>query len=72
VVKVADPLLRGFTRVFKRQCNTLAMIALKPRIPDDLWPWLKLQNGNVVFNADYAGQHFKEIEGSGLTARPKE
>jgi SAM-dependent methyltransferase len=72
VVKVADPLLRGFTRVFKRQCNTLAMIALKPRIPDDLWPWLKLQNGSVVFNADYAGQHFKQIEGTGLSARPKE
>jgi SAM-dependent methyltransferase len=72
VIRVADPLLRGFTRVFKKQCNTLAMIALKPRIPDDLWPWLKLDKGRVVFNVAYAGQHFKEIEGSGLSARPKE
>jgi SAM-dependent methyltransferase len=71
-IKVADPLLRGYTRVFKRQCNTLAMIALKPRIPDDLWPWLRLQNGKVVFDTEYAGQHFKEIEGSGLSARPRE
>jgi SAM-dependent methyltransferase len=72
VIKVADPLLRAFTRVFKRQCNTIAMVALEPRIPEDLWPWLKLQNGDVVFNRDYAGQHFKEIEGSGLSARPRE
>ena len=59
VVRATDPLLRGFTRVFRKQCNTMAMIALKPRIPEDLWPWLKLENGEVVLNREYAGRHFK-------------
>jgi ubiquinone/menaquinone biosynthesis C-methylase UbiE len=59
VIRAADPLLRGFTRIFRKQCNTMAMIALKPRIPEDLWPWLKLQNGRVLLNPEYAGRRFK-------------
>src|SRR5215211_480663 len=72
VIKTADPVLRGVTRVFKKQCNTMAMVALKPRIPEDLWPWLKVDNSGIAFAREYAGQHFKEIEGSGLAARPRE
>jgi SAM-dependent methyltransferase len=72
VIRVADPLLRGMTRVFKRQCNTLAMVALKPRIPEDLWPWLTVEDGQIVFNRRYADRHYKEIEGSGLSARPRD
>jgi len=72
VIKATDPVLRGLTRVFKKQRNTLAMVALKPRVPQDLWPWLKVEDGGVAFARDYAGQHFKEIEGSGLSARPRE
>jgi len=72
VIKVADPLLRGLTRVFKKQCNTMAMVALKPRVPDDLWPWLKAEDGGVAFAREYANHHFKEIEGSGLSARPRD
>ena len=72
VIRVVDPVLRGFTRVFKKQCNTLAMIALKPTVPDDLWPWLKLEDGTVVFDRRYADRHFRDIEGSGLSARPRD
>jgi SAM-dependent methyltransferase len=72
VIKATDPVLRGLTRVFKKQCNTMAMVALKPRIPHDLWPWLKVEDGGIAFAREYAGQHFKEIEGSRLSARPRE
>jgi SAM-dependent methyltransferase len=72
VIKATDGVLRGLTRVFKKQCNTMAMVALKPRIPEDLWPWLKSENGGVTFAREYAGEHFREIEGSGLSARPRE
>jgi SAM-dependent methyltransferase len=72
VIKATDPIVRGMTRVFKKQCNTMAMVALKPRVPDDLWPWLKVDNGEVAFAREYAGEHFKDIEGSGLSARPRE
>jgi SAM-dependent methyltransferase len=72
VIKASDLVLRGLTRVFKKQCNTLAMVALKPRVPDDLWPWLKVENGGISFAREYARRHFKEIEGSGLEARPRD
>jgi SAM-dependent methyltransferase len=72
VIKATDPLLRGLTRAFKKQRNTMAMVALKPRTPHDLWPWLKVENGGVAFAREYAGQHFKEIEGTRLSARPRE
>jgi SAM-dependent methyltransferase len=71
VIMIADPFIRGLTRVFKKQCNTLAMVALKPRIPDDLWPWLKLEGDEIVFDPVYADQHFEPIEGSRLSAHPR-
>ena len=71
VIRASDLGLRGLTRVFKKQCNTIAMVALKPRVPEDLWPWLKVDNGRIGFSRDYAGEHFKEIEGCGLSARPR-
>jgi SAM-dependent methyltransferase len=61
-VRIVDPLARGMTRVFKKQCNTLAMVVLKPVIPRDLWPWLTLEGGEVVFNVAYADRHFEPIE----------
>jgi SAM-dependent methyltransferase len=60
VTRAAEPVLRAFTRVFRKQCNALAMVALKPRVPDDLWPWLAVERGQVVFNRAYARQRFKE------------
>jgi SAM-dependent methyltransferase len=33
--------------IAKRQGNSFAMIALRPDIPDDLWPWLQCSNGQV-------------------------
>lgn len=32
-------------RVARRQGNSFAMIAVKPQLPDDLWPWLALDDG---------------------------
>ena len=71
IIMIGDPFIRLLTRVFKKQCNTLAMVAVKPRVPADLWPWLKLQGDEIVFDPAYAGQHFEPIEGSRLSARPR-
>jgi SAM-dependent methyltransferase len=62
VVRVVDPVIRGFTHVFKKQCNTLAMVVLKPAIPRDLWPWLRLEGDEVVFNPAYADRHYEPVE----------
>ena len=61
-VRIVDPLVQALTRVFKKQCNTLAMVVLKPVIPRDLWPWLTVEGGEVVFNAAYADRHFEPID----------
>jgi SAM-dependent methyltransferase len=63
-VRIVDPILRVLTRVFRKQCNTLAMIALKPPIPDGLWPWLKFERGKIVFNREYARERFRGGGGS--------
>lgn len=62
LVRVFDPLVRGVTRVFKKQCNTLAMVVLKPAVPRDLWPWLRLEGDEVVFNPAYADRHFEPVD----------
>ena len=58
VIKAADPFLKLFTVLFKKQCNSFAMVALKPGIPDAMWPWLKMEHGEIVFNTVYAREHF--------------
>ncbi len=57
-VRIGEPFVKLFTRIFKRQCNSFAMIALKPRLPDDLWPWLELKDGAITFKRDYARKKF--------------
>jgi hypothetical protein len=54
VLKLTEPALGLLTRVFKKQCNSFGMVALKPEMPDDLWPWLTLDEGRARFNRAYA------------------
>jgi SAM-dependent methyltransferase len=59
IVQLTEPVLRALTRIFRKQCNSFAMVALKPSIPEELWPWLTGNEGQVHFNRDYAEAHFK-------------
>jgi len=56
VIKLAYFPLRLALRVFKKQCNTLAMVATKP---SRLWPWLKKEDGRTVIDLDYARERFR-------------
>lgn len=56
VILLADIPLRLLLRVFKRQRNTLAMIATKPT---QLHPWLNDTDGTVSFDRSYAADRFK-------------
>lgn len=55
--RLAGRLLRPATFVFerglKKQCNDFAMLALRPRLPDDLWPWLQMNGDEVDLNHEY-------------------
>jgi SAM-dependent methyltransferase len=46
LLKVADPLMRLFTAIFKKQCNSIAMVATRP---ETLWPWLEQVDGDLEF-----------------------
>lgn len=68
VIRLAEIPLRIALRVFKKQCNTLAMVAAKP---DRLWPWLKKESGRITFNRQYAEDRFKVPDDAGdPTASP--
>ncbi len=54
-LRAVAPPLTLFTRVFPRQCNTFAMIAHRPRDPEDLWPWLRRDGEKIVFKREYVG-----------------
>ncbi len=64
IVKVLQPFVWLFTRLFKKQCNTFGLIALKPRIPEDVWPWLIVEDGEITINAPYMRKHFRVPEAS--------
>lgn len=42
------PVLRLVLRLFPRQANGFAFAIQKPRLPEDLHPWLKAKDGRVV------------------------
>ncbi|MGH8515830.1 MAG: methyltransferase domain-containing protein [Panacagrimonas sp.] len=47
-VKLGLNLMAGvLSLIARRQGNAFAMIALRPTVPADLWPWLSLENGKV-------------------------
>lgn len=58
-IRVAGPFVKLFTRLFKRPCNSFAMVALRPRLPGELWPWLEFEAGEIRFNRAYAQKKFR-------------
>lgn len=58
ILCLIGPFVSAFSKLFKKQCNSFCMMALKPKIPHDLMPWLKFKNNEIKFNKNYAKQHF--------------
>ncbi|MGD9874789.1 MAG: class I SAM-dependent methyltransferase [Kiritimatiellia bacterium] len=67
---IKNPLVRFGLRTFGsllklagRSCpflaNNMAFFAAKPAIPDDLHPWLKLENGNIVPNREFLERKYR-------------
>ncbi len=63
VLRAADLGLRAFTTLFPKQCNSFAMVALKPRVPEDLWPWLEESGTGIRFRREYAESRYRTEEG---------
>ena len=52
-VVTALPLLKALSLVLPGLCNNFAFLVLKPRVPDDLFPWLAATEGRVTLNQDW-------------------
>ena len=60
LVKIVDPGIRLFQKVFPRFCNQFAFFIAKPRYPDDLWPWFRLDGDAVVPDHEWIGRTYKK------------
>jgi ubiquinone/menaquinone biosynthesis C-methylase UbiE len=49
LVMIIAPFIKIFTFIFPKQCNQLAVLVMKPNLPQDLQPWLdRTDKGFVV------------------------
>ena len=48
LLRLVRPVISGLTRVLPRQANLFAFVIEKPRLPDDLQPWMRLEQGELV------------------------
>jgi SAM-dependent methyltransferase len=57
-LRLARPLVSGVTRVLPRQANLFAFAIEKPRLPADLQPWMRLDDGDPVPDAAVVGARY--------------
>jgi ubiquinone/menaquinone biosynthesis C-methylase UbiE len=63
ILKLSKPFYNFFTTLFPKQQNLFAFKIVKPRIPEDLKPWLSYdkEQNNIKFNALWANQKYKKV-----------
>ena len=62
LLKILQPFFWLFTKLFPRQQNLFAFYIQKPHLPEDLFPWIKMnEKGELVFNTDWANRHYKKL-----------
>jgi SAM-dependent methyltransferase len=66
---VALPALKLFTWVFPRQSNTFGFAILKPSDEQDLHPWLKRLNGEIIPNIDWLSKRYQKLPGAIISGR---
>jgi SAM-dependent methyltransferase len=59
VLRLAAPVVTGVTRVLPRQANLFAFAIEKPRLPDDLQPWMRVEDGELQPDPDVVGRRYK-------------
>ena len=58
LIRLLLPLLKLFCFCFPRQSNGFAFAIVKPRIPADVLPWLKLENGRITMNRGWMEREY--------------
>ena len=54
------PLVQCISYVFPQVSNNFAFVVLKPRLPDDLHPWLMRDNGRIAINKAWIEQRYRQ------------
>lgn len=58
VLRLARPVVTGITRVLPSQANLFAFAIEKPRLPDDLQPWMRVEDGELRPDADAVSRRY--------------
>ena len=58
LLRLAAPVVTLITRVLPRQANLFAFAIEKPRLPDDLQPWMRLEAGEVLPDPEVVGRRY--------------
>jgi SAM-dependent methyltransferase len=58
LLRVAAPVVTGVTKVLPRQANLFAFAIEKPRLPDDLQPWMRVEDGELSPDPDVVGRRY--------------
>lgn len=72
VVKLAQPVLVSLSYAFPCFTNNIGFLVLKPALPQDLQPWLKLDGDRVIVAPERLQERFVYTDGmSNKDSRPK-
>jgi len=58
VLRLARPVVSMITRMLPRQGNLFAFLIEKPRLPRDLQPWMRVEQGELLPDADVVGRRY--------------
>ncbi len=62
VLRLARPVVTGITKILPRQANLFAFVIEKPRLPDDLQPWMRIENDDLQPDPDVVGRRYGSRE----------
>lgn len=59
MITIINPIYKLFVIIFPRQQNLFAFHVKKPVFPDDLQPWLKVQDGEIIWDRAWVEKRVK-------------
>jgi hypothetical protein len=62
LLRLARPVVAGVARALPRQANLFAFAVEKPRLPADLQPWMRLEDGEAVPDPAVVGRRYEVSE----------
>ena len=62
LLRLSQPVVTAITRVLPGQANLFAFVIQKPRLPDDLQPWMRVEDDRVVPDAEAVARRY-EVSG---------